>query len=176
MEVGKINTSGVEIERKYLLRKMPKEVLDNAFRTEDCDIYYRPDGDVWVRATIVNSHDRETDAKEQVYIETIKKHISHGNSETYERYISEAELKRHIELSETYIKKTRYFFKSGSEIWEVDDFENLKLVMAELEVNSLNDMVEVPQCIVDELLVEVTGDKSFSNQNMAPPIIKENDN
>lgn len=176
MEVGKINTTGIEIERKYLLRQMPKEVLEGSFRTEECDIYYRPKGDLWIRATVVNSDDKEKQERDRVYIETIKKHISPGTCEEHERYLSEAELNRHIELSTTYIKKTRYFFRSGSDIWEVDDFENLKLVMAELEVNSLNDMVEVPKCIVDDLLVEVTGDKAFSNQSMAPPIIKENDN
>lgn len=63
------------------------------------------------------------------------------------------------------IQKTRHLVEHKAFTWEVDVFEGVYggLVVAEVELNSVDDNPELP----DWLGQEVTGDKRYSNQFLA---------
>ncbi|SHF20235.1 CYTH domain-containing protein [Bacteroides luti] len=62
------------------------------------------------------------------------------------------------------IDKTRYLVKSGKHTFEVDEFygENDGLILAEVELNSEDELYEKPS-FIDE---EVTGDIRYYNSNL----------
>lgn len=62
------------------------------------------------------------------------------------------------------IDKTRYLVKSGKHTFEVDEFygENEGLILAEVELNSEDELYEKPS-FIDE---EVTGDIRYYNSNL----------
>ena len=62
------------------------------------------------------------------------------------------------------IDKTRYLVKSGKHTFEVDEFygENEGLILAEVELNSEDELYEKPSFIGEE----VTGDIRYYNSNL----------
>ncbi len=62
------------------------------------------------------------------------------------------------------IEKTRYEVKYDGQLWEIDIFEgeNKGLVLAEVELQSENQKVNIPEWIAEE----VTGNMSYSNSNL----------
>jgi CYTH domain-containing protein len=62
------------------------------------------------------------------------------------------------------LEKTRYFVPLGRHTWEVDVFHGLNsgLVMAEVEMSSVDDAVELPEW----LDAEVTGDPRYYNSSL----------
>ena len=69
------------------------------------------------------------------------------------------------------IDKTRWLVKSGSHTFEVDEFfgDNAGLVMAEVELRSEDDVVQIPDFIGDE----VTGDRRYYNSQLRQHPYKE---
>lgn len=62
------------------------------------------------------------------------------------------------------IEKTRYILKLLNHVWEIDVFEgaNKGLIVAEVEIKSENEIVELPAWIKKE----VTRDHRYSNSNL----------
>ncbi|MFV2015026.1 MAG: hypothetical protein ACC656_06340, partial [Candidatus Heimdallarchaeota archaeon] len=65
--------------------------------------------------------------------------------------------------------------------WEVDDFLNINLVIAELEESAVNALdakrvedelkkIKIPNIIKQHLIAEVTGDHQFSNLALSEPL------
>ena len=63
------------------------------------------------------------------------------------------------------IEKTRYFVNHENHVWEIDEFdgENAGLIVAEIELNSLDEFFAKP----DWLGAEVTQDVRYYNNNLA---------
>lgn len=63
------------------------------------------------------------------------------------------------------IEKKRFLVKEGDFVWEVDVFEgeNLGLIVAEIELNSIEQDVPLPAWIGEEL----TGDPRYTNASLA---------
>jgi adenylate cyclase len=63
------------------------------------------------------------------------------------------------------IEKTRHFVKHENHLWEIDEFdgENAGLIVAEIELNALNEAFEKP----DWIGAEVTQDVRYYNNNLA---------
>jgi CYTH domain-containing protein len=65
------------------------------------------------------------------------------------------------------VRKTRYYFVWKNQVFELDVFENLDgLMVMELEMLSLSDVVELPDFLAGNLR-KVTGDKAYSNYELA---------
>jgi adenylate cyclase len=62
------------------------------------------------------------------------------------------------------IDKTRYVLKHGGKLWEVDIFhgQNEGLIVAEVELESEHDEIEMPDWVV----AEVTGDPKYYNSSL----------
>jgi adenylate cyclase len=63
------------------------------------------------------------------------------------------------------IEKTRYFVKHENHLWEIDEFdgENAGLIVAEIELNALDEIFAKPNWVGEE----VTQDVRYYNNNLA---------
>jgi len=69
------------------------------------------------------------------------------------------------------IRKRRTSVSFGTGQLEIDVFLDRTLVLAELEVERVDDVVDLPHWILDVLVAEVTDDPSYSNARLAQPEI-----
>lgn len=146
--------SGIEIERKFLVKK-GSDFQHLSFSSSRIQQGYFPCLNATVRIRVRD---------DKAYL-TIKGKSANGGMSRYEfeKEISLAEAAHLMELCEGgFIDKTRYLVKSGNHTFEIDEFygENDGLVMAEVELNDENESFEVPNFIG----MEVTGDIRFYNK------------
>jgi CYTH domain-containing protein len=160
--INGINENGIEIERKFVLKSLP-EFEDICYKTEECQVYYREENGIWIRATKIKNSEQE----DFIYIQTIKSFISKGTVNEKEKYLTEEEYFSHVKKSSKHISKIRYFCKHKSDVWEIDQFHNICLIMAELEVNDINEEKEIPDFIKNNLIEEVTGNENYFNLSLA---------
>lgn len=149
--------SGLEIERKFLVKKAGAPWREQAFSSSHIRQGYMACEGATVRV-------RTRDAK--AYL-TIKAPSVDGGLSRYEfeKEITPAEASQLLKLCRGgVIEKTRYLVKSGNHTFEVDEFHgaNDGLVFAEVELAEENEGFEKP----DFLGPEVTGNKYFYNKHM----------
>ncbi len=65
------------------------------------------------------------------------------------------------------VRKRRYYVPDGSVLWEIDEFVDRDLVLAEVELASPETAVEVPPWLAEVLVRDVTGEAEFLNVNLA---------
>ena len=162
----------IEIERKFLLKAIPDKTPDEVI--EIFQWYLKNDNGIWERARSCYS-----DIKGFYFIHTIKKNISPGVNEEDEKYITPEEFNSFVEkckMSQSrYISKERLVYKDKSDLkWEVDVFNNgHHLIVAEIEIPSIDFEIELPTFIKDKLLIEVTGLKQFGNRNLSNKYVRK---
>ena len=167
----------IEIERKYLLRSLPDLKWDEIYIV---DQFYRKTKNIWIRYRKLESK-INGDIK---YQKTIKKTISKGISSEDESYVTLLEFNKFISLcyntksDSKKISKIRHIYKFGELKWEIDIFLNgTSLIIAEIEIPTLDYKVIPPDYIKDNLISDITNIKEFSNRSMAEfirhkPIVK----
>lgn len=163
----------LEIERKFLLKRFPKKVLEkykkNIERLHIIQYYFLIDK-VWQRFREVKA-----DGKKTKYIHTIKKSLSPGVYEENEKAISEKKFfdtkKEHLN-SYAVIQKTRWVIKFKGLKFEIDVYQDLSLVVLEVELPELKHHFEFPEGLFEEIIYEVTGIKQFSNFSLALKVKK----
>ena len=149
--------SGIEIERKFL-------VLGNDFKKESFSSSRITQG------YICRTHGKTVRVRkrdDKAYI-TIKGSSEDGGLSRYEfeKEITVDEADHLMKLCEPgIIDKTRFLVRSGSHVFEIDEFygENEGLVMAEVELGSPDEAFSRPSFIG----VEVTGDCRFYNSYLS---------
>lgn len=145
-----------EIERKFLVKG---EYRSKAFRSSDITQgYISSDPSRTVRVRIEDKN---------AYL-TIKGKSDDSGLERYEweREIPVQEAFELIKLCEPgLIIKTRYYIREGENLFEVDEFkgDNRGLVIAEIELISIDQVIELPGWIG----AEVTGDPRYYNSYLA---------
>ena len=148
--------SGLEIERKFLVRK----------------------GDAYKRAAFSNSHIQQgyipadgatvrVRTRDDKAFLTIKGKSVNGGMTRYEfeKEIALDEAEQLFSLCEPgLIDKTRYLVKAGEHTFEVDEFygDNEGLTIAEVELGSADEAFEKPDFIGQE----VTGDRRYYNSHL----------
>jgi CYTH domain-containing protein len=65
------------------------------------------------------------------------------------------------------IRKRRYLVPEGSLIWEIDEFLDQELVLAEVELPSATVIPPIPEWLRPVLVAEVTGDRAYNNSLLA---------
>lgn len=152
-----------EIERKFL-------VLNDSYKRESFSHSRIQQGYITSeRGRTVRIRIRD----EKAYI-TIKGPSLNGGLSRYEfeQEIPMDDARQLMALCEPgIIDKTRWLVKSGSHTFEVDEFfgDNAGLVMAEVELRSEDDVVQIPDFIGDE----VTGDRRYYNSQLRQHPYKE---
>ena len=153
---------GIEIERRFLVKNedwRPKVVTG-----EDLiQGYLNDNSDQWtIRVRIINNN--------KSYI-TLKSFINGLTNYEYEYQIPNKDAIELLNLSKYKITKTRYQLRINERHWVVDAFsgQNSSLTIAEIELTSESDQVEIPTWCGSE----ITGINSLSNCSLAKtPISK----
>lgn len=149
-----------EIERKYLLRGLPADVLQHASVIIDQG---------YIPGTAVRERVRRTqDGSMLRYFRTIK--VGSG----IERFEFEEETTDTFfvavwPLTEGHrVRKRRYMMPSGDRTWEVDEFlDRDAFVLAEIELERADEPVTPPPAIAAVIVREVTDEPEFSNYRLS---------
>lgn len=148
--------SGLEIERKFLVRK------GDAFKRAAFSSVRIRQGYIPADGATVRVRMRD----DKAYL-TIKSRSVNGGMTRYEfeKEITPDEAESLFKLCKGgYIDKRRYLVKSGRHTFEIDEFYGLNegLIIAEVELKSETEPFEKPDFIGDE----VTGDSRFYNSHL----------
>ena len=150
----------VEIERKYLLSGMPAcpppEIV------LDIDQGYLPGIKVLERVRRERS-----DGGAVRYFRTMK--IGTGLVRTELEDETDETLFTHLwALTEgRRVRKRRHVVRNGDDRWEIDEFLDRELVLAELELDSIDARVTIPDWLKPVLVREVTDERAYTNRSLA---------
>jgi adenylate cyclase len=151
--------NGREIERKYLLRGLPTGIAEH--RSIEIDQGYVPGTSIRERLRRITGGDGVS------YVRTVK--VGTG----MDRFEFEEETTR--EFFEAVwpltrgkrVYKRRYLVPVPEGLWEIDEFLDRELVLAEFEMDSADQRVEVPAFLREVLVREVTDDSAYGNFRLA---------
>lgn len=147
----------LEIERKYLLSAMP--ALPPALDVLEIDQGYLP-GVARLR------HQRSASSGER-FFRTVK----HGTG--VQRLEMEDEIDRVAfdtlwpETAGRRVRKRRYVVPAGHDHWEIDQFLDRDLVLAELEFDDPESSVTIPDWLTPVLVRDVTDEPAYTNRSLA---------
>lgn len=150
----------LEIEKKIILKRLPNIEYDKKIKITQ---YYLKNKDgIWERYR----KSKIGDITE--YFRTIKTTLRDGVCMEDEINITKKEYKKNIEKCDRKISKTRYVKNVDDNLfWEIDVFDNISLVMAEIEIPNEDYEVIYPDWIQTNIISDVTKIKGFSNRRMA---------
>lgn len=157
--------NNLEIERKFLLKNIPKFKMNEIKKYSIHQIYVDIDGKI--HRFRMSKHFNNNSTDEMHYVHCVKTPISHGVFEEIESKITPEEFINMTQKDHTYIVKTRYVYEYGGLKWEVDEYHDIKLVTLEVELSDINQEIIIPEIIENMIIVEITGQKAFSNQNLS---------
>jgi CHAD domain-containing protein/CYTH domain-containing protein len=150
-----------EIERKYLLKRMPAIRHLEGVQLLEIDQGYIPGDRLAERVR------RTRSGGEVKYYRTVK--LGKGISRTeVEEETTERIFRRLWPLtSGRRVRKRRYRVKDGGFTWEVDRFRDRRLVLCEVELPTEDTHAEPPRWLRREIVRDVTGEDEFANINLA---------
>ena len=157
--LASVKTPGVEIERKYLLRALPdvaQEIpplkirqgyLPGSRLLERVREVQTSDGPIWYRSVKSGAGISRIELEDET------------SREVFEAMWPLTEGKR--------VLKRRYRIPEGDLIWEIDQFTDRDLVLAEVELQSAEAKVEPPAWLAPHVVSEVTDDPAYTNFSLA---------
>lgn len=149
----------IEIERKYLLSAMPPEAKRHP--SVLIDQGYVPGAQLRERVR------RLRDGTGERYIRTMKLGKGMVRQEFEEETTREIfEALWSVTVGKR-LQKRRYFVAAGDLTWEVDEFTDRELVLAELEIPAVDFHVAIPEWLAAYVIREVTDERSFGNHELA---------
>ena len=150
---------GVEIERKYLLRRLPPEAKQAP--ALEIEQGYLPG------TKLVERLRRVTSGDDVRFFRTVKSGSGVVRIEL-EDETTAATFRQMWPLTEgRRLRKRRYRLADAGQVWEIDEFRDRKLVLAEIELASARDAVVIPDWLARCLVREVTGEPEYLNSNLA---------
>lgn len=168
-----------EIERKFLLKDFP--ILPKIDEIQQINQYYYLEDGIWKRIRRIDSNIFGC-----MFLHTIKSYqdgITYEDERyvEYDEYISLVKTIIQPEYQTRFINKTRYIMLTGVDAdyednerknikWEIDNF-NYKLVIAEIELPSLDFPIDIPKPIKDKIIYEVTNISEFSNRSLSEKLL-----
>ena len=150
----------IEIERKYLLKGRPDFPKPTA--TLEIDQGYIPG------EKLIERLRRQRDANGVTrYFRTVK--TGSGVSRTELEDETDARTFDHLwKLTEgRRLKKRRYVVLNGDDMWEIDEFTDRPLWLAELELDHADTPVTIPDWLEPVLVRDVTDEPGYSNHSLA---------
>lgn len=170
----------LEIERKYLLTGLPSMPSKaKAWMIEQAYLGKLPNGNIAEFMTgepaKVGGRVRRAISDEGVVVCTHT--IKRGSGlvrEEYEREITVEQFKKAWKKAKrTRLRKTRFRVRVGDLVWEIDQFTDLELVLAEIELPTEDAEVDMPDWLVEHVDREVTGEDKYANRAIAIRLGKE---
>lgn len=149
----------IEIERKYLLSAIPPEATRHPFVLIDQG--YVPGEQLRERVR------RVRDGTGERYFRTMK--LGRGVvRQEFEEETTRAIFEALWSVTPgKRLQKRRYFVPAGELTWEVDEFTDRDLVLAELEIPSVSFEVAIPGWLAPYLVRDVTEEKGYGNHELA---------
>ena len=150
----------LEIERKYLLSALPR--FPAPLDVLEVDQGYIPGRQVLERLR----RQRHADGRER-YFRTVK--LGAG----VERIELEDETDRRtfehlwVLTEGARLRKRRHIVAHGEDRWEIDEFVDRPLVLAELEIPTADTLIRMPDWLEAVLVREVTDETAYTNRNLA---------
>jgi CHAD domain-containing protein/CYTH domain-containing protein len=151
--------AGLEIERKYLLSSLPPAVAD----TDAIEMRqgYLPGRNLVERLRHVRVNGNER------WIRTVKGGLGLTRLEVEEE-TSQTLFDQLWPLTQgRRLTKRRYPVRDGDAVWEIDDFTDRELVLAEIELPDADTEVVVPDWLAPHVVREVTGEREYANATLA---------
>ena len=150
----------VEIERKYLLKQLPK--LPEPLDVLEIDQGYLPGQNVLERLRRQRSRDGTVR-----YFRTVK--LGAGVERIELEDETDARTFDHLWLltEGRRLRKRRHCVAHGDDVWEVDEFTDRPLVLAELELARADAEVRFPDWLTPALVREVTDEPEYTNRSLA---------
>ena len=151
--------SGFEIERRFLLTRLPE-------RTTGAPSVFVSQG--WLPGEAIQERLRRTEGIDgEQYVRAIKAGRGMTRIEV-EEIIPRSLFEDLWPLTEGHrISKRRYLIEDGALTWEIDEFEDFPLVLAEVEIPTESTVVEPPEWLAPLIEEEVTGRPEYLNINLA---------
>lgn len=151
----------VEIERKYLLRALPPAVHAEGVRSLEMDQGYLPGQRVRERLRQVRAGDTVR------WYRTIKAGLGVARLEVEEETTREV-FETMWPLTEgRRLRKRRHLVPDGPLVWEIDEFLDRDLVLAEAELPDPSMRPPIPEWLAPHLVREVTEDPAYLNSSLA---------
>ena len=149
-----------EIERKFLLNALPR--LPAAADVLEIDQGYLPG----VRLVERLRRQRDRDGR-MTYYRTIKVGVGVKRLELEEE--TDAKTFEHLWLltEGRRVRKRRHVIPDGDRYWEIDEFLDRDLVLAEMEIPSADTEITIPEWLRPVLVRDVTGDRAYTNRSLA---------
>jgi CYTH domain-containing protein len=163
--IAELAHDGIEIERTYLLRRLPElPAASVACRIEQG---YLPPAE-GKPETVEGRIRRLTRPDGQVECtHTVKKGLGLVRSEQ-ERVIDAEEFERlWPRTAGRRLKKTRHMVPERALLWTIDDFDDLDLVLAEVELPDAKTAVEIPAWLAPHVERDVTEEPEYRNYELA---------
>lgn len=149
----------VEVERKYLLSGLPQRVRDAAAVTVEQG--WLPGERLQERLRRVSGDDGER------YYRTVKLGEGLARVELEEEASPELFEKLWALTQGRRLRKRRYYVEDGDLRWEIDQFLDRELVLAEVELADPVMSVKTPAWLEPLVVREVTGESEYLNVNLA---------
>ncbi len=163
-------TSELEIERKYLLKYNPLNLggFDNLLQITQLYLPKDENGYSVRYRYVTDTNAFVSDTNDNVrYIKTLKKYVTDFTREEIETEVTKVEYEEAEKIAVSEISKLRYELIDGDLTWQIDNFVNIKMVVAEVELPSENHTFDIPEHIENAIVAEVTGVEGFSNESLA---------
>jgi CYTH domain-containing protein len=153
-------TAHQEIERKYLLRALPK--LPRAREILEIDQGYLPG------KTLVERLRRQRSRKGELrYFRTVKVGMGVERTELEEETDPKTFEHLWVLTDGRRLRKRRYVVPNGDDVWEIDEFLDRSLVLAELELARADATITVPDWLKSVMVREVTEEPAYTNRSLA---------
>lgn len=157
--IGDLAGQGREVERKFLLRDLPP--LDDAGDTLEIEQGYLPGERLVERMRRVRSRDGSA------FVRTVKEGAGLTRLEIEEAVTPEVFAQFWPLTEGRRLRKRRHRIADGELTWEIDEFLDRDLVLAEVELSGPPADVEIPGWLRPHVEREVTDDPAFSNARLA---------
>jgi len=153
-----------EIERKYLLRDEPLIPNEDVTDVVEIEQGYLPGERISER--LRREHHADGNVR---LVRTLKSGKGLVRREIEEPISSELFDALWPLTAARRIRKRRTKASVGTKTFEIDVFRDRPLVLAELELETVDEAVDLPPWILDVLVADVTDDTSYSNAKLAQP-------
>jgi len=154
-----LDAANVEIERKFLLRELPPRV--HGAESIEIDQGYLPGGTVRERLR------KAVSSRGSRLTRTVKLGTGVVRAE-FEEELPETEFARLWPLTAgARLRKRRYLVPDGTLVWQIDEFLDRVLVLAEIELPTVDTEVALPEWLAPSIVREVTDEAAFGNLRLA---------
>ncbi len=148
-----------EIEHKFLLKGLPEKVRGH--QPSELAQGYLPGGEIRERLRRIRKGDQTR------YLRTLKAGRGLSRIEIEEETSADIFNQMWVLTQGARVLKRRYAIADGDLVWEIDEFLDRELVLAEVELPSEDTEFTIPEWLAPYVERDVTEESTYVNQNLA---------